>query len=84
MYTKTHFSVSSPPQNSTQAVLCVTTPRMYPQNGYFLVVTKDIMYFMLMKYSSKCKYVSYNVLANDATLSKTGPSPDLHFNDKRK
>ena len=28
---------TSPPQNRSQAVVCVSTPRMYPQSGYFLV-----------------------------------------------
>ena len=37
MYTKTSFSVSSPPQCQSRAVVCVSTPRMYPQSGYFLV-----------------------------------------------
>ena len=29
--------VSSPPQSRSKAVVCVSTPRMYPQSGYFLV-----------------------------------------------
>ena len=37
MYTKTSFSVSSPPQCQSHAVVCVSTPRMYPPSGYFLV-----------------------------------------------
>ena len=32
--------VLSPPQSRSQAVVCVSTPRMYPQSGYFLVNTK--------------------------------------------
>ena len=36
-YNKTHFSVSSPPQCWSQAVVCVSTPRMYPRSEYFLV-----------------------------------------------
>ena len=28
---------TSPPQNRSQAVVCVRTPRMYPRSGYFLV-----------------------------------------------
>ena len=32
-YNKTHFSISSPPQCRSQAVVCVSTPRMYPQSG---------------------------------------------------
>ena len=37
-YTKTSFSVSSPLQCRSQAVVCVSTPRMYPRSGYFLVM----------------------------------------------
>ena len=29
----------SPPQCRSQAVVCVSTPRMYPRSGYFLVIT---------------------------------------------
>ena len=31
--------VSSPPQSWSKAVVCVSTPRMYPRSGYFLVYT---------------------------------------------
>ena len=41
-YTKTSFSVSLPPQCRSQAVVCVSTPRMYPRSGYFLVSSKII------------------------------------------
>ena len=34
---KIQFSVSSPPQCRSQAVVCVSTPRMYPRSGSFLV-----------------------------------------------
>ena len=34
------FRVSSPPQSWSKAVVCVSTPRMYPQSGYFLVKSK--------------------------------------------
>ena len=37
MNTKTSISVSSPPQCWSQAIVCFSTPRMYPQGGYFLV-----------------------------------------------
>ena len=30
--------VPSPPQSWSQAVVCVSTPRMYPRSGYFLVI----------------------------------------------
>ena len=30
--------VSSPPQSWSKAVVCVSTPRMYPRSGYFLVI----------------------------------------------
>ena len=39
-YTKTSFSVSSPLQCRSQAVVCVSTPRMYPRSGYFLLIIK--------------------------------------------
>ena len=29
--------VSSPPQSRSKAVVCVSTPRMYPRSGYFLL-----------------------------------------------
>ena len=29
---------TSPPQSRSQAVVCVSTPRMYPRSGYFLVM----------------------------------------------
>ena len=32
------FRVSSPPQSRSKAVVCVSTPRMYPRSGYFLVI----------------------------------------------
>ena len=31
---------TSPPQSQSQAVVCVSTPRMYPRSGYFLVRKK--------------------------------------------
>ena len=34
---KNQFSVSSAPQSCPQAVVCVSTPRMYSQSGYFLI-----------------------------------------------
>ena len=30
--------VLSPPQSRSKAVVCVSTPRMYPRSGYFLVL----------------------------------------------
>ena len=30
---------TSPPQSRSQAVVCVSTPRMYPRSGYFLVTS---------------------------------------------
>ena len=36
----TYFSVSSPSQCMSQAGVWVSTPRMYLQSGYFLVITK--------------------------------------------
>ena len=37
------FRVSSPPQSRSKAVVCVSTPRMYPRSGYFLVIVKEIL-----------------------------------------
>ena len=36
-YIKTHFSISSSPQCRSQAVVFVSTPRMYLRSRYFLV-----------------------------------------------
>jgi hypothetical protein len=41
---KTHFSVSSSSQSQSQAVVCVSTPRMHPGCGYFLVLIKTLSY----------------------------------------
>ena len=39
---KTHSSISLPPQQCQfQAVVCVNTPKMYIQNGYFLQFSKN-------------------------------------------
>ena len=35
-----HFNISSPSQSQSQAVVCVSTPRMYLRSGYFLVIIK--------------------------------------------
>ena len=35
---KPQFRVSLPPQSQSQVVVCVSTPRMYLQSGYFLVL----------------------------------------------
>ena len=32
--------VSSPPQSQSKAVVCFSTPRMYPRSGYLLVIQK--------------------------------------------
>ena len=39
---KAFFSVSPPPQCWFKAVVCINTPRMYLQRGYFLVIWKTI------------------------------------------
>ena len=39
---KTHFSVLSPPQCQSQAVVCISILRMYPRSGYFSVPYKTI------------------------------------------
>ena len=49
-YIRTHFSVSSTPQSWSWAVVCVSTPRMYPRSGYFLV------YYILIFHWKKSRY----------------------------
>ena len=39
LFHETHFRVSSPTQSQSKAVVYVSTPRMYPRSGYFLVHT---------------------------------------------
>ena len=39
-YIKTHFNLSLPPQCHPQAVVCVSTPKMYLRSVYFLVLSK--------------------------------------------
>ena len=41
-YIKTRFRVLSPPQCQSQAVVCVSTPKMYPRSRYFLVSSKKM------------------------------------------
>ena len=41
-FIETHFNVSSPSQSRSQAVVCVSTPRMYLRSGYFLVCDKSL------------------------------------------
>ena len=55
------FRVSSPPQSRSKAVVCVSTPRMYPHSGYFLVY----IYFFV-----NCRYVhsEARLLLNDMLL----------------
>ena len=44
--------VSSPPQSRSKAVVCVSTPRMYPRSGYFLIY----IYILVFKHwSCQCK-----------------------------
>ena len=40
MYTETHFSISLPSQSQSRAVVCLSTPSMYPRSRYFLVKPK--------------------------------------------
>ena len=39
--------VSSPPQSRSKAVVCVSTPRMYPRSRYFLVISNHILTHVL-------------------------------------
>ena len=38
--------VLSPPQSQSKAVVCVSTPRMYPRSGYFLVIHTPIFLYI--------------------------------------
>ena len=40
-YSKTSFSTSSPPQCWSQAVVCISIPKMYLRSGYFLLFYKE-------------------------------------------
>ena len=42
-----HMRVLSPPQSWSKAVVCVSTPRMYPRSGYFLVNSNFVLSFEL-------------------------------------
>ena len=59
MYVKTHFSVLSPPQCWSQAVVCISISRVYMQSGYFLLNTRA-----LIKYT-------YLIWINKDTFSRT-------------
>ena len=48
-YVRPHFIDSSPSQCWHQAVMCVSTPRIYPQRGYFLVLDKSL--------GAHCKFI---------------------------
>ena len=53
---KTFFSVLSPPKCQSQAVVRVSTPRIYPQSGNFLVLT----YFISVKINTKESIIGTN------------------------
>ena len=57
MYTKTSFSVSSPPQCWSQAVVCVSTPRMYPRSGYFLVKIESTLRYGILNVETGAKKI---------------------------
>ena len=46
VYIKTHFSVSLPPQFWSQAVVCVSIPRMYPRRRHILVNDYSGLHFI--------------------------------------
>ena len=52
MYIKTHFSVSLPPQSRWRVVVCVSTPRMYPRSGCFLLRKKSFALNIVYKVRS--------------------------------
>ena len=56
MYIETHFSVSSPPQSRSQAVVCVSTTRMYLRSGHFQLCT----YFNKCFFVNKVKVIGAN------------------------
>ena len=50
--------VYSPPQSRSQAVVCVSTPRMYPRSGYFLVHF-NWQIFLVKSIDELLRYISH-------------------------
>ena len=50
---------TSPPQSRSQAVVCVSTPRMYPRSGYFLVKYKLILLVLHEHCSGKVIFIMF-------------------------
>ena len=44
---KPHGQSCITPQSRSKAVVCVSTPRMYPRSGYFLVISKMKFVFII-------------------------------------
>ena len=65
--------VSSPPQSRSKAVVCVSTPRMYPRSGYFLVnkKVKRISYENGLLCSNFKDFCHCNILCTTWNLSLT-------------
>ena len=57
---KTHFSISLPPQYQSQAVVCISTPKMYLRSSYFLVTTKWLGLYSLGSCSLKVLLTSHS------------------------
>ena len=57
MYIETHFSVSSPPLSWSQAVVYVSMPKMYLQNGYFQVINIQKQFLKLVCFNLKCQHL---------------------------
>ena len=59
------------PQSRSQAVVCVSTPKMYPRSGYFLVYNKVLLRannFLLPTTSGKAMIKITNAPAIDLIL----------------
>ena len=50
---QTYFSVSSLPQCWSQAVVCISTPRKYPDSGYFQVLQIFLFWISLKMFCCK-------------------------------
>ena len=65
-YIKVHFSVSLPPQCQSQAVVCVSKPRMYPRSGYFLALKQNQIEYFFQSYADGIDVT----MLGDANLKK--------------
>ena len=73
--------VSSPPQSRSKAVVCVSSPRMYPHSGYFLVQVYKVCLNSYRNHEITRRYRKQkNQKINDvrATLAPCIPSAVSH------